>query len=304
MKYDIAYLTRKLAIGERFVEKVCRISDVLYEISLQDFLHKRLALYGGSALNLIYFKDIPRLSVDLDFNYRQFGSEDWGNVRNEIDDRLKIILKDIGYSDIAIQPTYPLLRMEIFYKNISGARDSFKIEIGYMRRMPVLRNDAINKFFHIGKEEYFPILTPQKEELFANKHCTMLYRGSGRDLFDAYQITKQDMNLEIFRKCLVIDSLMGRGLKLHEIDIADTIDTIRIDENLKTLLRKRDMLEELKNEVTIFTAKVIQAIESKEKDAINNFYDKKTFTPELIGKEIFHPHIKEHPAIKWALQNL
>lgn len=304
MEYDIPYLARKLGIGENFVEKVCIISDVLYEISMQDFLRKRLALYGGSALNLIHFKDIPRLSVDLDFNYRLVNDEDWGTVRNEIDNRLKTILKDMGYSDTAIQPTYPLLRMEIFYKNLFGAKDSFKIEIGYMRRIPVFRNDAINKFIHIGKEEYFPILTPQKEELFANKHCTMLYRGSGRDLFDAYQITKQDMNLELFRKCLVIDSLMGRRPKLHEIDIANTIDTIRIDENLKTLLRKRDMLEELKKEVTIFTAKVIQTLESKEKDVINNFYDKKTFTPELIGKEIFHPRIKEHPAIKWALQNL
>lgn len=304
MEYDIPYLARKLGIGENFVEKVCIISDVLYEISMQDFLRKRLALYGGSALNLIHFKDIPRLSVDLDFNYRLVDDEDWGTVRNEIDNRLKTILKDMGYSDTAIQPTYPLLRMEIFYKNLFGAKDSFKIEIGYMRRIPVFRNDAINKFIHIGKEEYFPILTPQKEELFANKHCTMLYRGGGRDLFDAYQITKQDMNLELFRKCLVIDSLMGGRPKLHEIDIANTIDTIRIDENLKTLLRKRDMLEELKKEVTIFTAKVIQTLESKEKDVINNFYDKKTFTPELIGKEIFHPRIKEHPAIKWALQNL
>lgn len=163
MKYDFSYLSKKTGFDERVMEKVCRISDVLYEVSVQEFLSKRLSLYGGSALNFIYFKNIPRLSVDLDFNYRQINDEDWGNTRNEIDNRLKKILKYLGYTDVAIQLTYPLLRMEVSYRDAKNLKDSFKIEIGYMRRIPILLKDAPGKFFHIGREEHFPVVTPRME---------------------------------------------------------------------------------------------------------------------------------------------
>ncbi len=303
MKYDFRYLFEKTGFDERVVEKVCRISDVLYEISLQEFLSKRLSLYGGSALNFIYFKDIPRLSVDLDFNYRQINEEDWGNTRNEIDIRLKKILRYLGYTDMAIQPTYPLLRMEVSYRNTKNLKDSFKIEIGYMRRIPILPKDVLGKFFHMGREEYFPVLTPMMEALFANKFCTMLYRSSARDLFDVYQIADFKMDTNVFRKCSVIESLMI-GEKLHEINIENIVDSIKGDTTLKNLLRKREIPVDIKANARRFALRNIQSITSSEKKLIDNFYDKKEFTPEIVENIMFHPALKNHPGIKWALQNL
>jgi len=80
--------------------------------------------------------EILRLSVDLDLNYRHKNTADWGEARKEIDKRLKDILYRQGYdkTKIAISASYPLTRYTIKYLNATGAEDTCKIEIGYMRK--------------------------------------------------------------------------------------------------------------------------------------------------------------------------
>lgn len=50
------------------LEKVDRLLELLIAISRHPFLKSRMALKGGTALNLFVF-DAPRLSVDVDLNY-------------------------------------------------------------------------------------------------------------------------------------------------------------------------------------------------------------------------------------------
>jgi predicted nucleotidyltransferase component of viral defense system len=60
------------------MEKVCRITDLLEDVSAIRFLSVRLSLYGGTAFAFVYSDEILRLSVDLDFNYRHMDGRDWG----------------------------------------------------------------------------------------------------------------------------------------------------------------------------------------------------------------------------------
>jgi len=117
--YDFEGLARRHGFNIRDVEKVCRISDVLEDVSAVRFLRDRLSLYGGTPLAFIYSKEILRLSIDLDLNYRHLGEGDWGEVRSEIDERIKDLLYRQGYerSDLTISPTYPLARIAIQYEN-------------------------------------------------------------------------------------------------------------------------------------------------------------------------------------------
>ena len=50
------------------LEKVMRLLDILQEVAHDKTLRERLALKGGTALNVFHF-DLDRLSVDIDFNY-------------------------------------------------------------------------------------------------------------------------------------------------------------------------------------------------------------------------------------------
>lgn len=88
-QYNFNELARKYGFNVREIEKVCRISDLLEDISAVKFLKDHLSLYGGTALTFIYSHEILRLSTDLDLNYRHLDTRDWGEVRNEIDERIK-----------------------------------------------------------------------------------------------------------------------------------------------------------------------------------------------------------------------
>jgi predicted nucleotidyltransferase component of viral defense system len=172
-----------------------------------------------------------------------------------------------------------------------------------MRRIPVLKNESTEEFKHIGTQETFPIKTPIKEELFANKWCTLLYRGTPRDLFDVYQISKNKIDLETFRKCSIIDSLMRGKTKLHKINIEKTLESINLDSNLRNVLQTEQLskldINEMKEKVKEFSQKTMETLTQNEIKAIDRFYQLKQFEPNLIDeKGIFHPKIKDHPAIQ------
>ena len=50
------------------LEKVAQLLDLLEGFNRHPYLKGRLALKGGTALNLFVF-DVPRLSIDTDLNY-------------------------------------------------------------------------------------------------------------------------------------------------------------------------------------------------------------------------------------------
>ena len=310
-QYDFNELAAKQGFNVRETEKTCRISDILRSISEVGFLRNRLSLYGGTALNFIYTSRTLRLSVDLDFNYRHMDTKDWGQIRTEIDQRIKDLLYKQGYndSDITIDPSYPLSRITTQYTNTYETRDNFKIETGYMRRIPILKADTKASFKHIGTHESLTVQTPIKEELFANKWCTMLDRRTSRDLFDVYQISKMVFDHTVFRKCAIIESLMQEKQKLLKINVKQVINQIPIDTRLKNLLQTEEIsiydFREIKEQTTNFSKEIITSLTTNETKAIDQFHDRQTFNPNLIDENsILNKRIAEHPAILRTLQKL
>jgi predicted nucleotidyltransferase component of viral defense system len=309
-EYDFHALALRHGFSTRDMEKACRISDILEDISAVKFLSERLSLYGGTALTFIHSEEIMRLSIDLDLNYRHKDNVEWGQVREEIDKRLKDILYRQGYNkaDIAINASYPLTRFTARYLNATGSEDKFKIEIGYMRRTPILKTDTTADFTHIGTQETFKTTTPHKEELFANKWCAMLYRKTPRDVFDIYRITNMKFNANAFRECAIIDSLTRTKPKLYEID-PKTINRIRLDSSLRNLLQTEKLpkldFTKITQKATEFTNTQLKKLTNDEKNMIDQFWDRGIFAPELIDpKGIFHKKIAEYPAALWTLEKL
>lgn len=308
--YDFEELGRGLGFDPRQLEKACRISDILEDVSGVVFLRDRLSLYGGTALSFVHLDEVLRLSIDLDFNYRHLGGGDWGAVRDQIDDRLKRILYAQGYGqkDLAIQATYPLGRMTVRYENHLGLNDSLMIEVSYMRRIPILPRDTVAEFRHIATAERHPVKTPQPEELYSNKWCTLLYRGSSRDLFDVYQISKRSFDGDIFRKCAVVDSLMRGPPRLHEIDVGETVRRVPVDTGLRNLLLAdvgRYDFQEVRREVIEFNEKFMDQLTPDERKTIDRFYEERRFVPEPMDPEgVLNEGIREHPMILRALSML
>src|SRR4051812_46477599 len=65
---EIQQTAAALGFRPESLEKAFRLLSLLEAIKSHPFLRSRVALKGGTALNLFLF-ELPRLSVDIDINY-------------------------------------------------------------------------------------------------------------------------------------------------------------------------------------------------------------------------------------------
>ena len=285
-------------------EKVERLSDVLVDFGHLPLLNRCLSLYGGTALNFLHLSDVPRLSEDLDYNYRHSGERDWGEVRTEIDVLIKTVLDKLGYSpeDIKIQSLYNLMRFHVHYTSRMGKRDAIKIEIGYTRRMPVMDSDEPLPYEHPTRGLMTRVLTPRRVELFANKICTLISRGLGgqypRDIFDVSMIAERELDHDE-----VTDVVMIEGL-LSEIDITDC-ELKRPDRSLyyglSRLLTRRYDLDEVFERANEYLGKMIEELKRRGwPDFRQEFMDSgKVNLNYLKDPARINPDIESHPLLLW-----
>jgi len=295
------------------VEKIYRICDIIQRISLVDYTKERLSLYGGTSLNLLHFKNVPRLSLDIDFNFRDLKTGDWEKQRDEIDKIIKKILIDLKYSnkDVKIQAKYPITRFTVGYKTNEGQQDSIKIEIGYMRRIPIFKKDMISNFNHFRTDEKIDIKTPISEELFGNKFCTLLYRYkdktaiSSRDLFDVYTISTNNFDYKLFETAIIIDSLMRPEPRIYKQNLKNIVENVSIDTQLLNLIRDGEVPRDLKQKSQDFINKYISISKEKYQEIVDAFFDKHRFNPKLFKNcDILNSDISSHPSILWNLNEL
>ncbi len=294
-------------------EKIERLFDIASRIYSAPFLTKRLAFYGGTCLNFVHLEKPPRLSLDLDFNFRDIGSGNWWDERDKIDNILKIIFSDLHYKhdDIRIQASYPLTRFEAWYETTSGGKDSVKVEIGYQRRLPILRNDMVHNWYNPFSGRSIEVLTPVREEICSNKVATLLFRYeypghfSGRDLFDVYTISHMDLDMELFMPSLVIDSLTRPERRLDRIATEIILKDARIEGNVEDLIFDDISIGKVSNEVNGFVNKLMDEIKKQWSPLIDDFFERHVFNPdEYISKGILNESIREHPGILWSLERL
>ena len=294
-------------------EKIERLFDILSRIYSVRFFSKRLAFYGGTCLNFVHLERAPRLSLDLDFNFRETGSGIWWEEREKVDDILKKIFSDLGYKqdDIRIQASYPLTRFEVWYETTSGGRDSVKVEIGYQRRIPILRDDLVINWYNPFSDRYIEVLTPIREELCANKVATLLYRYeypshfSGRDLFDTYTISRMNLDMELFMPSLVIDSLTRPERRLDKINPDIILEDARIEGNVEDLIFDDISLYDVISEVNRFIRTLMDDVKIQWSPLIDDLFERYKFDPDkYIPKGTLNERIREHPGIKWSLERL
>lgn len=291
-------------LSTAILEKVGRISDILVGIGGDPLLRDTLCLYGGTALNFLHFPESPRFSEDLDFNYRHTSEGDWGDVRTEVDESIKVILHGLGYADdqFRIQPRYNIGRFHVKYTNREGVRDSLKVEIGYTRRMPILREDAWLEFHHPIHDASASIMTPFREEIFANKFCTMLARkGPGmylRDVFDVATISQLEFDQSLMVDVVLVESLMCeldiskvqlRPMAMEQMDALQPLVSFAVDP------------ESIRDMASGFFDQMLKQIRERGwEDFSGRFWKTGSIGFEHFDnpKEI-NPEIEDHPLLRW-----
>ena len=119
------------------LEKVLRLLELLDEIAEGPVLSQRLALKGGTALNVFYL-NLDRLSVDIDLNY--IGALDLAAMereRPEIDTAIDRLFASQGYG-VRRRPTgHAGGKWLARYTSVLGGNASLELDLNHVAGQPL-----------------------------------------------------------------------------------------------------------------------------------------------------------------------
>lgn len=305
----------KLAVETNFIrdnlEKVVRLIDILEFINQKPFLSERLALKGGTAINLIVF-EMPRLSVDIDFDYTQNSERDvMLSDKTEIHRIIEGFMLSNNYFVSAQSKNPHTLDSMVFqYTNSVGNLDNIKIEINYGMRCHVLPIVASEIRIPFLKKVSIQTLAPT--ELFGGKIKALIERCACRDLYDVYNLLKHNklnnLDKDLLHKIVIFYlAVGGNSLPQKNFDFS-TIDSLTYKDirvSLIPVLRKDEKFpyEEVKQQIKSFLQDLMTLTEN-ETEFIKQFNSGK-FQPELLFIESEQiERIKNHPMAIWKMNNL
>lgn len=186
------------------LETVFRIGDLLARASEE--LADEVSLRGGTALNLLYL-DLPRLSVDIDFDFvGTANAEEAQRRRPEVISQLETLAHEVGYEVVQERPSYAMAHLRLRYQSEQGRPAFIKLDVNFLDRVPVLPTE------HRGLRHPFRDDLPAAEiqtlalpELAAGKAIALVRRALARDLFDVAMLARMDkLELDAVRTALVV----------------------------------------------------------------------------------------------------
>ena len=307
MNYSRQYLA-ELSTKTNFIkdnlEKVLRLSEILKFLNSDDMFKGKLALKGGTAINLTAV-GLPRLSVDIDLDFTENLSRDEIiDVKSKFTQRLTDYMWQEGYSLlVAPREHYALLSFVFNYVNNVGNRDNIKVEINFMDRCHILPLEQ-KQILSNRIIEKFEVLTLNTVELYASKINALLSRATPRDLYDVNAMIENNIikDTELLKKCLIFYNMVGGEQDIDTItfDNIEHINFMKFKTQLKPVISKTDKfdLEQAKAKVIDYLRGLINLM-SQELTFVNEFRNK-NYKPELLfsDKNIIE-NILYHPMALW-----
>src|SRR3989338_8332480 len=119
------------------LEKVIHLMGLLNDFSRDPFLSNRIALKGGTALNLFCY-DCPRLSVDIDINY--IGSADRSIMlkeRHTLIEHIENICLDKGYQSQHKPSEHAGGKWRWSYKSDLQGNPCLEVDLNFLTRLPL-----------------------------------------------------------------------------------------------------------------------------------------------------------------------
>ena len=173
------------------------------------------ALKGGTAINF-FWRDYPRLSVDIDLAYiklqdRDITLKDINDRLLKIDERIKRI-----YPDSYIQQKHD---NNLIYALIVRSRDAtVKIEANFNIRGSAF--ESVNRKLSPKAEKEFELSVSARtlsfEDLYGGKICAALDRQHPRDLFDVKLLFEVEGLTDKIRKAFIV-YLISHGRPMVEL---------------------------------------------------------------------------------------
>lgn len=188
------------------LEKVIRLVGLLNTLRSHPYLKSRVALKGGTALNLFVFA-VPRLSVDIDLNY--VGAADRETMLAEkprIEEAVEAVCRRERLVVKRVPADHAGGKWRLGYAAASGQGGNIEVDVNFMLRTPLwpvrlLDSRPIASF----QATRVPVL--DLHEVAAGKLAALLARNASRDVFDAHALlARRDLDRAKLRLAFVRSS--------------------------------------------------------------------------------------------------
>ena len=293
----------------RTVDKVERLLDLLDEMERHPALRGKLALHGGTAINL-FMLDVPRLSVDLDVSY--IGSvprEDMLADRPRVEAGIEAVAQALGYAVEAHPGGHAGRTFLLRYRGDWGV-DHVKIDCIYMNRSPILPPVVRETPVRPGAK----VRTFSDAELAAGKVKAFFDRVKVRDLYDVsnlrgvYKSLEPDEQERTHQLALYYASLSACFPKPFEGRERRFTDRLpELADQLYPMLRsstERPTLEGLMEDAERFIAEWVMPRTDGELEYLERL-TKGVYRPELIfPDEAMAEAAAVNPEALWKVENL
>jgi hypothetical protein len=295
------------------LEKVIRLLELLEGFRSHPFLKSRVALKGGTALNLFVF-EVPRLSVDIDLHYTGAAERDVMLAeRPKVEQAIQAVCGRAGMEIRRVPGEHAGGKWRLSYPSASGRSGMLEIDVNFLLRVPLwptVRADSrrIGAFGAAG----IPML--DLHELAAGKLAALFGRSASRDLFDARELlATTPFDPERLRLGFVAYGGMNRrdwrSVTLDEVHA----DPREVDQQLVPLLRagaaparseiaawSERLVAECRNRLS-----VVVPLRAEETAFLERLNDRGEIVPELLNADAeMQQRLRDHPALRWKAQTV
>lgn len=297
---------RELGYVRDTFEKVCRLAAVLDTVQNDPLLSEKLALKGGTAINLTIF-ELPRLSVDIDMDFAEnLPREEMLTVREQITNRIGKYMTSAGYHLSQRSKSYHALDSFVFeYQNAGGMKDNIKIEINYMIRCHVLPpvKRQVNLPW-LDRDLY--ILSVDPLEIYGSKIVALLNRAAPRDLYDVYSMLQyglfDESQMPLLKKCTMFYSAIGSETVPEQFDFEglSSISQQRIKTDLIPVLRKGSWFDAQQAQEKVHAELQEILKPTAEELSFWEAFRSKEYRPELLFDDAdILERVRQHPMALW-----
>jgi predicted nucleotidyltransferase component of viral defense system len=299
--------------GAEPLEKVFRLMALLDALTSHPFLKTRIALKGGTALNLFHF-DVPRLSLDIDLNY--VGAADRNTMLAERPMAERAVQAVCSREGLAIKrmPTdHAGGKWRLTYVGARGDSGSLELDVNFMLRTPLW--PLVTKDCHpVGSVRAAPVPVLDLHELTAGKLAALLARSASRDVFDAHALlVTPGLDSARLRLGFVVYGGINRKdwRTVSPADVA--VDAGEVQMELVPMLRadrapaKREVAAWAKRLVAECRERLslVLPLSGRETEFLRRLNDEGEIVPDLITNDLaMQATVREHPGLKWKALNV
>jgi predicted nucleotidyltransferase component of viral defense system len=295
------------------LEKVILLLELLEAIRSHPFLKDRMALKGGTALNL-FTSNVPRLSVDIDLNY--IGAVDRDGMladRPKIEQALQAVCGRVGVQPRRVPSDHAGGKWRLAFNRVAGGTGTLEMDVNFMLRAPLWPVARVDSY-PLGTVQAKDIPVVDIHELAAGKLAALLSRAASRDVFDASRLLRVT-GIEPAKLRIAFVVYGGTSRKdWRTVSVDDvTIDVAETDSKLVPLLRGQETPR--RNDLAEWTQAlvsdcrellaVVLPLAYQEREFLAQLNDKGEILPEaLTDDHQLRDIIRTHPGLLWKAQNV